>query len=61
MLLEVSILSSSYALEVSILSSSYALKISILSSSHVLASSNNVICPCLVRSEIYLIGDRLDV
>jgi hypothetical protein len=39
----------------------YALEISILSSSHVLANSNNVICPCLVRSEIYLISDRLDV
>jgi hypothetical protein len=26
-----------------------------------LANSNNVVCPCLVRFEIYLIGDRLDV
>jgi hypothetical protein len=32
-----------------------------LSSFLALANSNNVICPCLVRFEIYLIGDRLDV
>jgi hypothetical protein len=31
-----------------------------LSSFHALETSN-VICPCLVRFEIYLIGDRLDV
>jgi hypothetical protein len=43
------------------LSSSYALEISILSSSYVLANSNDVICPCLVRSEVNLIGERLDV
>ena len=51
----------SYALEIGILSSSYALEINILSSSYALANSNNVIYPCLVRSKIYLIGDRLDV
>jgi hypothetical protein len=59
--IEISILSSSYALEISILSSSYALEISILSSSYVLVNSNEAICPCLVRSEINFIGDRLDV
>jgi hypothetical protein len=32
-----------------------------LSSSHALANSNNIICPHLVRSEIYLIGDRFDI
>jgi hypothetical protein len=51
----------SYALEIGILSSSYALEINILSSSYALANSNNVIYPCLVRSKINLIGDRLDV
>jgi hypothetical protein len=59
--LEINILPSSYALEISILSSSYALEIIILSSSYVLANSNDVICPRLVRSEINLIDDRLDV
>jgi hypothetical protein len=58
---EFCILSSSYALEINVLSSSYALEISILSSCYALVNSNNVICPCLVRSEINLIGDRLDV
>jgi hypothetical protein len=32
-----------------------------LPSSYVLAGSNDVIYPCLVRSKINLIGDRLDV
>jgi hypothetical protein len=41
--------------------SSYALEISILSSSYAFANSNDAICPLLVRSEINLIGDRLDV
>jgi hypothetical protein len=39
----------------------HALETSILSSSYVLANSNDVICPCLVRSEVNLIGERLDV
>jgi hypothetical protein len=32
-----------------------------LSSSHAFANSNNVVYPCPVRFEIYLICDRLDV
>jgi hypothetical protein len=59
MLLEVIILSLSHALELSIISSAYALEISMLSSFHALETSS-VICPCPVRFEIYLIGDRLD-
>jgi hypothetical protein len=39
---------------------SLALEISMLSSFHALETSS-VICPCPVRFEIYLIGDRLDV
>jgi hypothetical protein len=49
-----------HALEISILSSAYALEISMLSSFHAL-ETNNVICPCPVRFEIYLIDYRLDV
>jgi hypothetical protein len=60
MLLEVIILSSSHALELSIISSAYALEISMLSSTPALETSS-VICPCPVRFEIYLTGDRLDV
>jgi hypothetical protein len=60
MLLEVIILSSSHALEVSIISSAYALEVSMLSSIPALETSC-VICPCPVRFEIYLIGDRLDI
>jgi hypothetical protein len=60
MLLEVIILSSSHALELNIISSAYALEFSMLSSILAL-ETNNVICPCPVRFEIYLIGDRLDI
>jgi hypothetical protein len=60
MLLEVIILSSSQALELSIILSTYALEINMLSSFPALETSI-VICPCPVRFEIYLIGDRLDV
>jgi hypothetical protein len=60
MLLEVIILSLSHVLELSITSSAYALEISTLFSFHVLETSG-VICPCPVRFEIYLIGDKLDV
>jgi hypothetical protein len=66
MLLEVSMLSLSHALETSILSSSHALEISIISSAYaleisMLSSFSNVVYPCPIRFEIYLIGDRLDV
>jgi hypothetical protein len=60
MLLEVIILSSSQALELSSISSAYALEVSMLSSIPALETSS-VIFPCLVRFEIYLIGNRLDV
>jgi hypothetical protein len=60
MLLEVIILSSSRALELNIILSPYALEISMLSSFPALETSN-VICPCPVRFEIYLIGDKLGV
>jgi hypothetical protein len=60
MILEVIVLSSSHVLEFSIISSTYALEISMLSSFLVL-ENNSVICPCPVRFEIYLIGDKLDV
>jgi hypothetical protein len=58
--LEIIILSSSHALELSIISSACALETSMLSSFHALETSS-VICPCPIRFEIYLIGDRLDV
>ena len=60
MLLEIIILSSSHALELNIISSAYALEINKLSLFHALETSS-VICPCPVRFEIYLTGDRLDV
>jgi hypothetical protein len=60
MLLEVIILSSSHALELIIISLAYALEINMLSSFPALETST-VICPCPVRFEINLIGDRLDV